>query len=193
MKVALRQIAGPWVDGWALDKHSVSSTYTGDDAQGRAQFDTIRTEAGEAMYLLKYKQRWDQAAPLARALADNIYPKFDRVGFIVPMPATKARHRQPVTEIAFELGKIIERPVFTDLLRKRQSSEVLKDLQSKAEKTAAIGDSFSINDQITKQGQWNALLIDDLYDTGASMEAACQSLGTYPKVKQIYVASLTWK
>ena len=192
MRVALRQIAGPWADGWVLDKHSVSSTYTGDDAQGRAQFDTVRTEAGEATYRLKYRQQWDQAGPLARALADHIYPKFDRVGFIVPMPASKRRYRQPVTAVALELGKIVKVPVLTDLLRKQHRGGALKDLQSKSEKTAALRGSFSINDRIRQQGPWNALLIDDLYATGASMEAACRSLHTYRKIRSVYVASMTW-
>jgi hypothetical protein len=192
MKVALRQIYGPWSDGWVLDKHSVSSTYVG-EAQGRPQFDTIRTDVGQATYLLKYQQRWEQAEPLAQALFENICPKFDRVGFIVPMPATTNRPRQPVTEVAKALGRLLNVPVFTNVLRKAQSGQALKDLHTKEAKAAAIGDSFSINDQLTKQGKWNVLLVDDLYHTGASMDAACKSLSSYSKVKTIYVACLTWK
>jgi predicted amidophosphoribosyltransferase len=191
VKFSLRRIEGPWAQGWVLDKHVVSSTYQGDNAQGHPQFDTTRTEVCQTTYLLKYKQDWDQAKPLAQALADNIYPKLKNVGFIVSMPASTARVRQPVSEVAVALGEIVKVPVFTDLLRKATTGMALKDLNSKVEKTATIGDSFSINDQITNQGQWNVLLIDDLYDTGASTEAACKALSEHSKVKSIYVAALT--
>jgi hypothetical protein len=88
LKVSLRQIRGVWDEGWVLDKHSVSSTYCG---PGPHDFDTIRTEVGEATFLLKYRYYWAQAEPLAQAIADHIYPRFSQVGFIVPMPASSLR------------------------------------------------------------------------------------------------------
>lgn len=89
MRVSLRQIrSGAWAEGWVLDKHVVSSTYVGDSAQGRPQFNTVRTDVGEATYQLKYRQDWTQVEPLARALASHIYPKFDWVDLIIPMPPT---------------------------------------------------------------------------------------------------------
>ncbi|UEB96958.1 hypothetical protein LIS66_05110 [Pseudomonas sp. HN2] len=98
-----------------------------------------------------------------------------------------------MTEVALALGRIIGRPVFSDLLRKAATGKSLKDLHSKAEKVAAIGNSFSINDEITTDGRWNVLVVDDLFDSGASMDAACAVLRKYPKVGKIYVAALTWK
>lgn len=193
MKVTIREIRGPWDQGWVLDKHSAHSTCTGYDQWGHPKFDTVRTEVGEATFQLKYRQDWNQVNALAQALADNIYPMLEAVGFIVPMPASTARARQPVTEVAQALGRLVGVTVFTDLLRKAPTSVHLKDLQTKAEKTAAIGDSFSINDEITNSGKWNVLVIDDLFHTGASLEAACGLLRAYPKVAKIYVATLTWR
>jgi len=192
MQVSLREFHGLWDQGWALDKHSLKSTYIGDE-WGHPRFETVRTEVGEATFLLKYRQGWDQVQALAQALADNIYPKFKNVGFIVPMPASTARERQPVTEVAEALGAIVKVTVFTDLLRKAHNGKKLKDLNTKAEKTEALGDSFSVNDEITNDGKWNVLVIDDLYHTGATMEMACKVLRNYPKVGKIYVATLTWR
>ncbi len=193
MKVSLRQLRGPWDEGWALDKHMLRSTYVGDDEYGHPRFDSVRTEVGEATFQLKYRQDWNQAKLLAQALANNIYPKLKSVGFIVPMPASTARVRQPVTEVAEALGATVTTPVFTDLLRKARNGKSLKNLYTRDEKTAAIGDSFSINDEIEQNGRWNVLVIDDLFHTGASMEAACKVLRGYPKVGKIYVATLTWR
>ncbi|MNP85798.1 hypothetical protein D3C76_1856890 [compost metagenome] len=66
-------------------------------------------------------------------------------------------------------------------------------MHSKAEKVAAIGDGFSVNDVIINAGCWNALVVDDLFDSGASMEAACTALRKCQKVRSIYVVALTWK
>lgn len=148
---------------------------------------------GEALFQLKYRQDWKQIPLLAAEMAANLYPRYKNVDILIPMPASNVRVRQPVTELTKALGKIVKIPVFEDLLRKKRNGKQLKDLTSKAEKVAALRDSFSVNDQICGEGEWNALLVDDLYATGASMEAACVALRSYPKVRRIYVAALTWR
>ena len=193
MKVSLREIHGPWDVGWVLDKHMLKSTYLGEDAYGHPRFDNERTDVGEATYQLKYRSDWSQAERLAKALADHVYPKFRNVGLIVPMPATKTRKRQPVTEVAEELGKLVGTPVFTELLLKAPNGKSLKGLSTKQEKIEAIGVSLSVKDCIEGDDRHNLLLVDDLFDTGASMQAACKVLSAYPKVRKIYVAALTWK
>jgi predicted amidophosphoribosyltransferase len=193
LKVSLRQIRGLWDDGWVLDKHSVSSVFLGNDQNGRPQFDTTRTEVGEATYQLKYHMNSAQAKPLAQAIADNICPKFSQIGFIVPMPASSYRARQPVTAVATELGALAQVPVFSSMLVKARNGKSLKDLSTKEEKIEAIGSSFSVNDEISNDGRWNVLVVDDLFHTGASMEMACKVLRMYPKVGKIYVAALTWR
>lgn len=191
VKVALKEIHGAWDMGWVLDKHVLSSSYIGDNQWGHPQFDTKRSEAGEASYQLKYRGDWHQVEPLAQALATHIFPKCGTVGFIVPMPASKARQRQPVTEIALALGRLVKTPVF-ESLAKAPGGPALKDLQTKEAKLEALTHRITVVDRIN-DGQWNVLLVDDLYDSGASMEAACNALRGYHKVNKIYVAALTWK
>lgn len=193
MDVVLRQLQGPWNAGWALNKHMLRSTYLGDDEYGHARFESVRTDVGEATYQLKYRQDWGQAQHLARALLDHVVPKFAEIGFIVPMPASTARARQPVTEVAQALGALSGISVFPGLLRKASNGKSLKDLQTKEEKIEAIGDSFTVHDTIQGTGPWNVLVVDDLFHTGASMEAACAALRKYPKVRSVYVAALTWR
>lgn len=191
MNVSLKEIHGRWDSGWVLDKHVLSSTYIGDNQWGHAQFDTQRSEAGEASYQLKYREDWRQVEPLAQALATNIFPKCGNVGFIVPMPASKARQRQPVTEVAVALGRLVDKPVFESLV-KAPGGPALKNLQTKEAKLEALAHRITVVNLIN-DGQWNVLLVDDLYDSGASMEAACNALRGYHKVSKIYVAALTWK
>lgn len=194
MKTAIRQIHGNWNLGYVLDKHSISSVPIGEDAYGHMRFDTTRTEVGEALYQLKYKGDWSQVGFLASSLAANLYPKFQNVGFVIPMAASNMRYRQPVTELAHALSKIVNRPCADNLLLKVPNSKSLKNLNTKAEKTEALQNTLSINEAgITNEGQWNTLLIDDVYETGASIEAACAVLRGYAKIGKIYVAALTWR
>jgi len=193
LKATLRQIYGPWDEGWVLDKHSIGSVCVGHNQWGYPIFETTRTEVGESIFQLKYRNDWGQVKLLAQAINEHIYSKLFKVGFIVPMPASTPRLRQPVTEIANELGGLVRVPVFSNLLLKAENGKSLKDLNTKEEKIEAIGNSFSVNDKITNAGRWDVLLVDDLFHTGASMEAACNALRTYPKVGKIYVAALTWR
>lgn len=193
MKVNLKMISGNWIKGVVLDKHTKSSVVTGVNEWGHNTYDTTRTDVGEALYQLKYKFDWNKVQPLAQCLYDNAYPLFEKVGFILPMAASNVRARQPVTEMAQALAKLADVPCFTDLLLKAAGGTSLKDLNTKADKVAAIGNSFSVNPVINNEGKWNVLVIDDLYHTGASLEAACAALRGYNKINNIYVAALTWR
>lgn len=191
MNVTLKEIHGAWDAGWVLDKHVLSSTYIGDNQWGRAQFDTTRSEVGEASFQLKYRGDWNQVSPLAQALATHVFPKCGNVGFIVPMPASTPRQRQPVNEVAVALGQLVRTPVFESLV-KAPGGPALKDLPTKEAKLEALAQRITVHDCIN-EGRWDVLLVDDLYDSGASMEAACRALRGYRKVNRIYAAALTWK
>lgn len=196
MKNNILPLRGTWDTGYALDKHKISSTYIGDNEFGYPQFDTLRTEVGEALYQLKYHGDFGQVDPLAADIQKHLVPRFGPIGLIVPMPATKPRRRQPVTEVARALAGLMGLTCFENLLVKvpaAAGAPSLKDLVGKEAKVATMKGRFTINDEIAQDGRWNVLLVDDLYDSGASMEAACAALRTYPKIDRIFVAALTWK
>jgi len=196
MNVSIKEIKGNWMKGYALDKHKIRSVYTGDNEYGHPTFDTTRTEVGEAVYKLKYRNDTNQIQGLADAVVQNLLPKFDNVSLIIPAPASKRRSIQPVHEIAKAIGHKIKVKSFENIVVKSQSTSStveLKDMTTKEEKETALVDRFTINDEITNEGCWNALVLDDLFDTGATMEAVCRSLRTYRKIDKIYVAALTWK
>ncbi|PIG08783.1 hypothetical protein [Comamonas sp. 26] len=109
------------------------------------------------------------------------------------LPASNVRKCQPVTEVAREVGRLCDLPVFENLLLKEATGQSLKNLETREQKLEAIGNSLNIYDVIPGQGRWDVLLVDDLYDSGASMHAACTALRRHPKIADIYVAALTWK
>jgi predicted amidophosphoribosyltransferase len=196
MKVQIRKIDGSWNLGYALHKHVLSSVYLGDNEHGRPQFATTRSEPGEALFQLKYRNDWTQVAPLAVQLQTTLLPLFKNIGLIIPMPASNIRVRQPVDEIANELARLTGIPVFNNIVVKAPAphgSPQLKDMHTREEKDSALEGRFSINPSITNEGHWNALLLDDLYDTGATMDAVCKTLRSYKRINHIYAASITWK
>jgi len=196
MQVQIKELQGSWKLGYALHKHTLSSVYVGDNEFGHAKFDTTRSEPGEALYQLKYRSDWAQAVPLAEQVKTTLLPLFGKIGLIVPMPASTNRPRQPVDEIANELGRLTGIPVFDNIVVKApspQGSSQLKNMATREEKDAALEGRFSINNAIEGKGPWNALLLDDLFDTGATMDAVCKALRTYKKIDRVYAASITWK
>ena len=118
MKVSLRRISGAFSDGYALDKHSASSTFIGHNEAGYSQFDTTRTPAGEAVFQLKYRNDFDQVKLLAEAVVRNIVPQFPKIGLVMPAPASTTRQRQPVHEVAAAVAERMEVPLFDSLIVK---------------------------------------------------------------------------
>lgn len=196
MQVNLKQIAGNWDDGYALDKHIIKSSFIGNNSFGHPIFETERTEAGESVFKLKYKSDWSQIELLAQAIVENIVPKFISIGLVIPVPASKTRGRQPVYEVAQSVAKKIKVDYFEGIVSNSTAGDAkvaLKDLSTKEEKLAALNGRFVVKDELADNRIRNALIVDDLFDTGASMEAVCAALRTYRKVSKIYVAALTWK
>jgi predicted amidophosphoribosyltransferase len=196
MKTNIKTIDGNWDDGIVLDKHVLSSAYTGDNEYGRPTFNTSRSEIGEALYQLKYRQDWSQVPLLGAEAANAAAARFGKIGFIVPMPPSNSRPRQPVFELADAVGASLEVPVFKDMLVRQTAgagAPQLKDLGSKDEKIAALEGRFTLAETITNEGKWDALVVDDLFDSGASMEVACRVLRPYVKIQKLYVLALTWK
>jgi predicted amidophosphoribosyltransferase len=196
MEVRIKKIEGSWDLGYVLHKHTLSSVHLGVDEWGHDRFENTRSEPGEALYQLKYRQDWSQVEPLAAQIQETLLPLFGNIGMIIPMPASTVRAKQPVNELAYALGRLMGKPVFDQMIVKAAApagSPALKNLHTRAEKDAALAGRITINEVITNEGQWNALLLDDLFDTGATMDAVCQALRTYRKINRIYAAAITWK
>ena len=105
MQVNVKPIEGPWELGYSLDKHTLNNTYLGIDAYGHDRFVTTRSEAGEALYQLKYKNDVNQVELIVEQLAISIVSKLPPIKFVVPMTPSTPRTVQPVLLIAKSLAK----------------------------------------------------------------------------------------
>lgn len=192
MQTNIREISGVWVKGFSLDKHAISSIPIGENQFGHMQFNTKRSEIGEALYQLKYKSDFSQVQPIANQLNSLFEKEFTSAGLIIPMPSSTQRHKQPVTEIAKALAGLRAIPCYENLLVKTNSTVPMKDTSLAQDKESALKGAFSICD-ILPSGSYDVLIVDDLFDTGSSLTAATNVLNVYEKIRNVYVVTVTRK
>ncbi|MFM1694696.1 ComF family protein [Aeromonas salmonicida] len=192
MEVNVQRINGNWDLGYSLDKHVLSSTYIGDNQWGHPEFDTTRSEIGEALFQLKYRSDFNQVTSIANQLSTSLSKYFSSASLVIPMPPSKQRARQPVIEIARVVAKNMGIPCNENLLQKTQDTPQMKDIQDREDKVKTLVRAFSINDTLN-EGKHDILIIDDLFDTGSSLEAATHVLRNYKNIGKIYVTTATRK
>ena len=191
MHVNVMQIKGDWDLGYVLDWHVESSEFLGHNQFGRAEFDTKRTEIGEAIFQLKYRHDLTKIEPLAETMVLNLKSAFQTASFIIPMPPSKSRETQQAVELARKVAEKLGIPLFENILLKKGTTPQMKDIGTKEERVNALIGCFCINDGIENSGSWDVLVIDDLYSSGASLSAATQVLRNYQKVSKIFVAAFS--
>lgn len=176
-----------WDHGISLDKHTVMSTPIGLNEYGHMQFETLRTDIGEALFQLKYRDDYRQVAYLAQSVAVALAGQ--RFDLVIPMPASRQRAHQPVHMVARQVAVLLGSTYSDQLLLKTWSTGMMKDLTSYDERFKALAGCFMVND--TLQQPCDLLLLDDLFDTGASLEAACTALRECASIRSISLVALT--
>ena len=191
VEIKPQMLRGPWVSGFALHVHSLSSTYLGDDEYGHARFSTTRSPVGELLYQLKYRQDKKAIDHLAEAAATFCEKRWRlKVDAIIPVPPTQARRLQPVQAVAKALAALLQVPLCTGLKKVKKTSQ-LKDLTDYHERAEALQDAFEIDPSETKGKR--LLLFDDLYGSGATVRTIAEALTKQGGAKSVHLLTLTKK
>ena len=180
-------IDGNWDMGYVLDDHVLSSVPIGENAYGRMEFDTIRTELGELLFQYKYRYKQGCLEKIVELIKPSLdtWAELKEVDVVLPVPPTKQRSTQPATEIARFIAEHIEASFIDDILEKTSSKQA-KDV-SGTEDNVNVG---IIAKQKAKR-EHTILLVDDLYGTGNTMRECVAVLREDPKLKKIYVLAMT--
>ena len=193
MNINPQEIYGNWRAGWALDVHTLSSRPL---PSGR--YDTERTEFGELVFQLKYRHDSTKIQPIAEVVSKFVEEKFAVDGHlvlpyitaIVPIPPSDInRDFQPVTEVAQEIGRLLNVPVRTDYLTKAKRTVPLKNLSDVESKREQLHGVFSVQSQDLENRC--VLLVDDLYDSGTTLTEATRVLYEQGGVQHVLVLTLT--
>jgi len=180
-------IEGSWNGGWALDNHTISSVRIG---PGPGDFKTQWTELGEALNQLKYKQKKENSSVIAEVMFDFLKTRKFHYYAIIPVCPSQKRKWQPLYEVAWDLGHKVNKYVDYKYLKKVKATTQLKSIESAKEKREILKNSFTISDKNKYKGK-NILLIDDLYDSGSTLNEICDTLKREGSVDRVYVVTVT--
>jgi len=191
IKINPRKIFGNWFEGYALDVHTISSEFLGYDEFGHQVFDTKRSEMGELLYNLKYKQDIKVIHDIVEVTVNFINNNFkDTINGIIPVPPSLTHRKlQPVIEVAREISNKLGIPLYENILLKSKENRELKNVFDYHERLEILKDNFIIDNEIVRAKQ--ILLFDDLFRSGATMTAATDALYKQGNVEKVYVLTLT--
>jgi len=184
-------IRGAWLDGYTLDYHTVSSTYVGDNEFGHPVFDTQRTPLGELLFRLKSRSDQSVVDEIVDAVESFIELTWKpRITVIVPVsPSNTARKAQPVFLLADALGKRLKLRVHYDAVTKIRKTPQLKNVYDYAERAKVLDGAFKADSAVIR-GQ-SILLFDDLYRSGATMNAVAKVLTAEGQAAAVHALALT--
>jgi len=184
------KIVGRWREGFVFDYHVVSSIYVGDDEFGHPRFDTRRSELGELLYRLKYQADKSVVDELARTVGAFVQQWSKALNAIVPVPPTLAnRACQPVVLVAKALGEYLGLPCIERAVWKTKDTPQLKDVSDYNERLGLLAGAFSVD--MSEVGGRKVLLLDDLYRSGATLNAVASALYDQGGAAEVYAIAMT--
>ncbi len=181
------RLQGNWTKGLAFDLHTVASVYLGPDEFGHERFDNTRSTIGELVYRLKNKQD-PSVIPQIISLLEAI-TGIEKCDVIIPVPSSKKRVFQPVDEIARALGQQRSVRVLKGYFTKESRAE-LKGIDDPDRRRQILEKAIQVSGTEDVTGQ-RVLLLDDIYRSGATLNACCRLLQQNTQVGDIYVLTLT--
>lgn len=183
------RIPGCWEDGRALDVHTVSSTYLGDDEFGHAQFETVRSPVGELLYRLKYKGDWSVVAQIAETAAAFVRECGPAVDLVIPVPASRERARQPVVVVGAEIARQLKVAFSTECVRRTRVAPQLKDVFDYDARWLLLEGLHEVDERTVREKR--VLLFDDLFRSGATMNSVTSVLTGRAGARAVYALTLT--
>jgi competence protein ComFC len=186
-----KELKGDWEAGYALDAQTLESTYVGDNEFGHRMFDTKRSALGELLYQLKYHNDSAAIAPIVETVAEFLKTSKASFEVIIPVPPSNpSRRSQPVIEIAKSLSSTMNIPLCEKCVLKVKSTPQLKNVYDLSERERVLTDAFAVNTKETSGKR--VLLFDDLYRSGATMNAVARILRSSGQARAVFVLALTY-
>lgn len=188
MQLNPRAVRGAWDDGRTLDLHIRSSEFLGYNEYGHPQFESTRTELGELLYRLKYRGDQSAIAQIAQTTCDFVRGWNPGIDVIVPAPPNKSRAVQPLFQIADEVGRLLNLPVDKTSVRKTKATPELKNVDY-AQRLELLAGAHSIERDALRGRR--VLLLDDLYQSGATLNAIAGLLKEVGGTSAVFALALT--
>ena len=190
VNISPKKLVGKWAAGYALDVHTTSSTYIGDDEYGRPQFDTRRSEVGELLYRLKYGNDKSVIAVITETAADFVRKQKWAIDLVIPVPPSRGgRTFQPVNALSKALADQLEIGFCPDCVVKVKNTPKLKEVYDLDKRLTFLEVTFAI--ARAKVASKTVLVFDDLYRSKTTLNSVCEALNNQGHVKSVYALTLT--
>jgi len=150
-------LPGPWSLGVALGMHA-------EDSEG-----TERSAIGALLAEFKYAGYRALARPLGEALARAVAPWHPEV--VVHVPYTRRSSFEPACELSRATARALRVRCLPHFIARTRTIIPQKDLTSLSEKKENICEAFRVRRPELVRGR-RALIVDDVYDSGATLEEA---------------------
>lgn len=184
------KISGRWREGYVLDFHTVGSSFLGHDEYGHPVFDTKRTEVGELLFQLKYRSETSALAELTRATTQFLTSWNPGAELIVPVPPSRSyRAVQPVMALAEGISKQLNIFVGKDCVTKVKDLPELKNVYEYHERLRFLSGAHAVDASVVAGRK--ILVFDDLYRSGATMNAITAVLYDQGRAADVYAFAIT--
>jgi competence protein ComFC len=184
------RISGSWYSGYALDDHTIRSTFVGYDDVGHAVFVTERSAVGELLYRLKYQDDRRAVRPLVDTLVRFVRYQWQiDPDCIVPVPPSRERRFQPVLALAGQVGSRLTIPMNAREVTKTRKTAELKDVYNYHERLQLLHGAYTIGRGCVRGA--TVLLFDDLYRSGATLNAVTELLYDVGHAATVYALTVT--
>jgi len=182
-------IRGPWKTGTVLDWHTVGSQMVGHNEFGHPIFETQRSELGELLYKFKYRNDQSALGEILKVTVGYFAERAPgRIDIILPVPPSNPS-RTVTKRIAEGLATGLRLPYSASALIKVKSTNELKSVADLEVRKEMLRGAFQVN-KPEVEGK-SVLLVDDLYRSGATLEAAAEAITSQGNPKAVYVLALT--
>lgn len=189
MQLHPQGVNGPWKAGIVLDWHTVGSQIVGQNEFGYPIFENTRSEIGELLYRFKYKHDAKALEEILKAtiqyIGDKGKGKFD---LIIPIPPSNPT-RTVTKQIAQGLAKGFAGKFSDTALIKVKNTSELKSVSDHEIRKSMLSGAFQA--QKSEISGKKVLLVDDLYRSGATLEAATEAIMAQGNAQVVYVLAIT--
>ena len=183
-----RRIIGKWSQGYALDYHTISSVFLGHNQYGHPEYDTKRSEVGALLYKLKYRSNQAAVEGLAEAVERFTKEWNPGADIIVLVPPSTQRAVQPVFVLAEAISKRLEIPL-ANCVKATRTIRQLKNVYDLDARLKLLDGLHEVDESATRDKK--ILLFDDLYRSGATMNAVTTALYEKGKATEVFALTIT--
>jgi predicted amidophosphoribosyltransferase len=188
--ISPRKIYGPYQDGYVLDFHTVRSMFVGYESYGHEAFSTERSPIGELLYRLKNRRDLSVVDELVETAAGFVKRSVISVSGVVPVPPSNtARKVQPVEILGKGIAALLRVEWLPNAVLKLKRTSQLKDVFDLRERRKILAGAFSANGE--RVSGKSVLLFDDLYRSGATMDAVAAVLQKEGKASAVHALAIT--